>query len=601
MKKTMVCFAILVLFASSVFAAFVPPQLRFSAPEKIQYEFDGTPLKFDVTVTGTPAQSVFLVYTKDKAADIVNIQNGYLGWHLVNKVDTCVYMSDVVNLDIGPNEITWDGHENCGNKATGLGLVPAGEYTYYIWGFDNVHPKIQATSTKIPPRTQRCMNFEELTEQGLPNPAPLLHVCAGSRGPIYKWTMGLDPYDDTLIETTSCNADMPTEPAPGYRIGMYEQLLSTDWNTFFIGWKDNVAGYQGYYKFTWTPNGDSIRDQSWGGEEINMKCDPGSTVQFGIIGDDTYMYSGAGINDPIVRDDFLVIDYDGEIVETIDMSAESERRGSGEGSGVYLWSGASSSTRVELRNGLIWMKSGGCYRNVLDYYRYEESGDIDDLLVWGNGNGDYIGDLSYQTDAESPWDCNSGGPSMNQMGVWQHGFSTSIISTNGAVSFNIFGPDGIGVGDFAYAGEINGLKHACNVCDGDTPFDGIYSDNLTPLVEGEAATGVRFCPADSWGGIITNKSVDVVENAPVAFSVAQNLPNPFNPSTTINYTLPDAGIVNIDVYNVAGQKVDTIVNEYMNTGSHSVVWDASGFSAGVYFYTVKFKGFTKSMKMTLVK
>ncbi len=111
----------------------------------------------------------------------------------------------------------------------------------------------------------------------------------------------------------------------------------------------------------------------------------------------------------------------------------------------------------------------------------------------------------------------------------------------------------------------------------------------------------RFVAQDSFKGIITNKSVGVEENASAAFSVAQNLPNPFNPTTTINFTLPEAGIVSIDVYNVAGQKVDTIVNEYMNTGSHSVVWDASGFSAGVYFYTVKSNNFTKTLKMTLVK
>ena len=98
-----------------------------------------------------------------------------------------------------------------------------------------------------------------------------------------------------------------------------------------------------------------------------------------------------------------------------------------------------------------------------------------------------------------------------------------------------------------------------------------------------------------------SKPVGVEENAPSTFSVAQNLPNPFNPTTTISFTLPVAGMVSIDVYNVAGQKVDTIVNEYMNTGSHSVVWDGSEFSTGVYFYTVKFNNFTKSMKMTLIK
>ena len=85
------------------------------------------------------------------------------------------------------------------------------------------------------------------------------------------------------------------------------------------------------------------------------------------------------------------------------------------------------------------------------------------------------------------------------------------------------------------------------------------------------------------------------------FTLMQNSPNPFNPVTTIQFTLPDAGIVSIDVYNMAGQKVDTIADEFMSAGSHSVMWNASGFSAGVYFCTVKTAHSSKSMKMTLLK
>jgi hypothetical protein len=93
----------------------------------------------------------------------------------------------------------------------------------------------------------------------------------------------------------------------------------------------------------------------------------------------------------------------------------------------------------------------------------------------------------------------------------------------------------------------------------------------------------------------------VEEDAAAAFAVSQNSPNPFNPTTTINFTLPVDGNVSVEVFNVAGQKVDTLVNDYMNAGQHNVVWDASGFSNGVYFYTVKSGEFAKTMKMTLLK
>jgi len=105
---------------------------------------------------------------------------------------------------------------------------------------------------------------------------------------------------------------------------------------------------------------------------------------------------------------------------------------------------------------------------------------------------------------------------------------------------------------------------------------------------------------DSVKGIITDK-VAVEEDTPAAFAVAQNSPNPFNPTTTISFTLTEAGNVTVDVFNVAGQKVDTIANEFMSSGSHSVTWDASEFSAGVYFYAVKTGDFSKTMKMTLLK
>ena len=102
-------------------------------------------------------------------------------------------------------------------------------------------------------------------------------------------------------------------------------------------------------------------------------------------------------------------------------------------------------------------------------------------------------------------------------------------------------------------------------------------------------------------GSIGISDVAVDDDAPAAFAVDQNYPNPFNPTTTISFTNVEASNVSIDVFNVAGQKVDTIANEFKSAGSHSVTWDASGFSAGVYFYTVKTGDFSKTMKMTLLK
>ena len=111
--------------------------------------------------------------------------------------------------------------------------------------------------------------------------------------------------------------------------------------------------------------------------------------------------------------------------------------------------------------------------------------------------------------------------------------------------------------------------------------------------------GLYYIAHDSIKGVITSQVS--VDEAPAAFSVAQNTPNPFNPTTTISFNIPEAGNVTVDIFNVAGQRVDTVASDFMSSGSHTVTWDASGFSAGVYFYSVKTSNFTKTMKMTLLK
>ena len=110
-----------------------------------------------------------------------------------------------------------------------------------------------------------------------------------------------------------------------------------------------------------------------------------------------------------------------------------------------------------------------------------------------------------------------------------------------------------------------------------------------------------FCAFDSIHSIITSKPIAVEEEGQSAFSVDQNSPNPFNPATSISFSIAEAGNVTVDIFNVAGQKVDTLANDFMDAGKHSVVWDASGFSNGVYFYTVKSGDFSRTMKMTLLK
>jgi hypothetical protein len=88
---------------------------------------------------------------------------------------------------------------------------------------------------------------------------------------------------------------------------------------------------------------------------------------------------------------------------------------------------------------------------------------------------------------------------------------------------------------------------------------------------------------------------------PTELGLSTNYPNPFNAVTTISYDLPATGHVRLDIYNLTGQMVETLTDGHMEAGHHSVQWDASSYSSGIYFYrlTVADQVFTE--RMTLLK
>ena len=91
------------------------------------------------------------------------------------------------------------------------------------------------------------------------------------------------------------------------------------------------------------------------------------------------------------------------------------------------------------------------------------------------------------------------------------------------------------------------------------------------------------------------------QDFPIRFQLEQNYPNPFNPSTTINFTLVKASNVKLNIYNLLGQKVAALVDEKMNAGLKSIVFDAKELSSGVYFYRLEAGSFISQKKMLLLK
>jgi len=136
----------------------------------------------------------------------------------------------------------------------------------------------------------------------------------------------------------------------------------------------------------------------------------------------------------------------------------------------------------------------------------------------------------------------------------------------------------------------------------------------TTSVNGRFA--IRYCVAD--GGPSGNNSdyigidaATIVSNlvgvhtissqVPSSYNLAQNYPNPFNPSTIIKFAIPKAGNVVIKMYDILGREVKTLVNSSLQPGTYSYTVDASDLASGVYLYRITTAGFTKTMKMSLIK
>jgi len=119
-----------------------------------------------------------------------------------------------------------------------------------------------------------------------------------------------------------------------------------------------------------------------------------------------------------------------------------------------------------------------------------------------------------------------------------------------------------------------------------------FFDNPTPLDSNRIGTAIEY-----------------PETLPLQFSLSQNYPNPLNPKTTIEYQISLSGgirggfpFVQLEIFNILGQKVATLVSEKQPAGRYKVEWDATKFASGVYIYKLSTdQGYTKAKKLILLK
>lgn len=101
--------------------------------------------------------------------------------------------------------------------------------------------------------------------------------------------------------------------------------------------------------------------------------------------------------------------------------------------------------------------------------------------------------------------------------------------------------------------------------------------------------------------LLTSNESEASRETPDSYSLDQNYPNPFNPSTNIQFSLPSSSFVQLEVFNIQGQLVQTLVSKTMSSGNHQVEFNAENTSSGMYFYTLTTGKMSITKKMLLVK
>jgi Secretion system C-terminal sorting domain len=136
----------------------------------------------------------------------------------------------------------------------------------------------------------------------------------------------------------------------------------------------------------------------------------------------------------------------------------------------------------------------------------------------------------------------------------------------------------------------------------------ITGDRDTLFATGNSVDGSGTPTGDNWNFgqskviYLTNVQGISENNGTINnFKLSQNFPNPFNPSTKVNFQINKSGIVKLNVYDIKGNLVQSLINERKNTGEYTYEFNGNGLSSGVYFYKLEVNGMSDAKRMLLIK
>jgi hypothetical protein len=176
-------------------------------------------------------------------------------------------------------------------------------------------------------------------------------------------------------------------------------------------------------------------------------------------------------------------------------------------------------------------------------------------------------------------------------------FKLELVKTVGDQVVGIF-DDITFTKENAYDHENTSYKVDCTGIESGSYYFRITADE-------NCQTGLSIANTQNDAGNLAKKNYTEVyfngETSPLTYDLSQNYPNPFNPSTTIKYQIPNAGNVTLNVYDILGREVTTLVDEFKNEGRYEVNFNASKLASGVYIYKIQSNDFIASKKLMLLK
>lgn len=158
---------------------------------------------------------------------------------------------------------------------------------------------------------------------------------------------------------------------------------------------------------------------------------------------------------------------------------------------------------------------------------------------------------------------------------------------------------------FSISAQAGPAAHRIDSANVDSVFTyGPISMHYVLQVDFSDVDGNALWPDVIPGEVVVQVPTDIGDDEsglPTSFALAQNYPNPFNPSTVIEFSLPTASQVKLEVFNILGQRVETLIDGPMAAGTHSATFDASPYTSGIYFYRLIHDGGSATKKMAFLK